>query len=93
MLAIGRGLMGEPQLLLLDEPSQGLAPFIAKAVLKVLLELHQKGLTILMVEQNAAIALEVSDWVYVLEVGKISVEGKGKDLLQDDNIRKSYLGS
>ena len=93
MLAIGRGLMGEPQLLLLDEPSQGLAPFIAKAVLKVLLELHQKGLTILMVEQNAAIALEVSDWVYVLEVGKISMEGRGKDLLQDDNIRKSYLGS
>lgn len=93
MLAISRALMGEPQLLLLDEPSQGLAPLIAKGVLRVLLELNKSGLTILMVEQNALIALEIADWAYVLKIGKISMGGKGKDLLNDDNIRRSYLGS
>jgi branched-chain amino acid transport system ATP-binding protein len=93
MLSISRALMGEPNLLLLDEPSQGLAPLIVHGVLKVLVELNKnEGLTILMVEQNAVIALEVSNRAYVLEVGRISLQGKGTDLIQDDNVRKSYLG-
>ena len=92
MLAIARALMSEPRLLLLDEPSLGLAPIIVNDVLQVVSELNKAGLTVLMVEQNAQIALEMADWAYVLEVGRISLQGKGLDLLEDENVKKSYLG-
>ena len=92
MLAIGRALMGEPKLLLTDEPSLGLAPIIVDDVCKVLLKLNEDGLTLFMVEQNALIALEMAKVAYVLEGGKISLQGKGSDLLHDDKVRASYLG-
>jgi len=92
MLAIGRALMGEPKLLLTDEPSLGLAPLIVDTVCGVLRELNKDGLTLLMVEQNALIALEMAQRAYVLEGGKIVLHGTGRDLLGDDMVRKSYLG-
>ena len=92
MLAVGRALMGEPKLLLTDEPSLGLAPMIVDAVCKILLKLNEDGLTLLMVEQNALIALEMAKMAYVLEGGKITLHGKGSDLLHDDKVRESYLG-
>jgi len=92
MLAIGRALMGEPKLLLTDEPSLGLAPLIVDMVCGVLRELNKNGLTLLMVEQNALIALEMARRAYVLEGGKIVLHGTGRDLLGDDMVRKSYLG-
>lgn len=93
MLAIGRALMGEPKLLLLDEPSLGLAPRIVSWLFKdVLADLNKRGLTLLMVEQNAMMVLEMSYWAYVLENGRISFEGKGLELLHDENVKKSYLG-
>ena len=92
MLAIGRALMSEPKLLLTDEPSLGLAPKIVSGLCDVLLELNKQGLTILMVEQNALIALEMAERAYVLEGGRIALEGKGSDLLHDDKVRESFLG-
>lgn len=93
MLAIGRALMGEPKVLLLDEPSLGLAPRIVNWLFRdVLTDLNKKGLTLLMVEQNAMMVLEMSYWAYVLENGRISIEGKGIELLHDANVKKSYLG-
>ena len=92
MLAIGRALMGEPKLLLTDEPSVGLAPLVVDAVCEVLVKLNRNGLPLLMVEQNALIALEMAHRAYVLENGKISMEGKGSDLLHEDKVRESYLG-
>jgi branched-chain amino acid transport system ATP-binding protein len=92
MLAIGRALMSEPKLLLTDEPSLGLAPIVVDAVCNVLLKLNKDGLTLLMVEQNALIALEMAQRAYVLEDGKISLQGKGSDLLRNDKVRESYLG-
>lgn len=92
MLAIARALMAEPELLLTDEPSLGLAPLIVDMVCNVLLELNKKGLTLLMVEQNALIALEMAKRAYVLEEGRIIVHGTGSELLQDDKVRESYLG-
>lgn len=92
MLAIGRALMGQPKLLLTDEPSLGLAPMVVDAVCAVLVKLNKSGLSLLMVEQNALVALEMAHRAYVLEGGKISMEGKGSDLLHDDRVRESYLG-
>jgi branched-chain amino acid transport system ATP-binding protein len=92
MLAISRALMGEPKLLLTDEPTLGLAPLIVDAVCGVLKDLNKNGLTLLLVEQNALIALEMAQRAYVLEGGKITMEGKGSDLLQDTKVRESYLG-
>ncbi len=92
MLAIGRALMGEPKLLLTDEPSLGLAPMIVDAVCNVLIELNKGGLTLIMVEQNALIALEMAQRAYILENGRVALHGKGGDLLQNDKVRESYLG-
>lgn len=92
MLAIGRALMGEPQLLLTDEPSLGLAPKVVDIVSNVLLELNKSGITVLLVEQNAMIALEMAQWAFVLEGGRIVLQGSGNDLLEDENVKKSYLG-
>lgn len=93
MLAIGRALMGTPKLIMLDEPSLGLAPIIVEQVFEILEEIHKNGTTILLVEQNARAALSIADHAYVLEVGKISFSGTGKQLLNDPAVMKAYLGA
>ena len=92
MLAIARALMARPKLLLLDEPSMGLAPKVASMIMKTIENLRQNGLTILLVEQNARAALKVADRGYVLETGRIMLEGDSRDLLVDNDVRRSYLG-
>jgi branched-chain amino acid transport system ATP-binding protein len=92
MLAIGRGLMARPRLFLLDEPSLGLAPKLVEDIFRIITEIHRQGITILLVEQNASMALEVSDVAYVLEVGKVVQFGKAADMIHDEGIRKAYLG-
>jgi branched-chain amino acid transport system ATP-binding protein len=93
MLALARALMGRPRLLLLDEPSLGLAPIVTQEIFRIVRELNEKeGLTVLVVEQNAAIALEVAARAYVLEVGKVAVSGTSEELARDENVRRSYLG-
>lgn len=91
MLAIGRALMSKPKLLLLDEPSLGLAPSAVQDLAKKIREIHESGVTVLLVEQNARMALGISDRAYVLEVGRIALSGKAKDLIQIDQVRKAYL--
>ena len=93
MLAIGRALMSKPKILLLDEPSLGLAPLIVKDIFKILSEIKAQGVTILLVEQNAYQALKISDYAYVLELGKIIIEGKAEELLSDSRLTEAYLGS
>ena len=93
MLAMARALMSHPRLLMLDEPSMGLAPILVEQIFDIIRELHQAGTTILLVEQNAAMALSVADRAYVLETGSITMSGIAQDLLHDDNVRKAYLGS
>jgi branched-chain amino acid transport system ATP-binding protein len=92
MLAIGRALMTDPKLMLLDEPSMGLAPFLVQAIMKIIRKLNEQGTTILLVEQNAKVALKLADYGYVLETGKIVIEGDGATLRQDESIVKAYLG-
>jgi branched-chain amino acid transport system ATP-binding protein len=92
MLAIGRALMTEPKLMLLDEPSMGLAPFLVQAIMKIIRKLNEQGTTILLVEQNAKVALKLADYGYVLETGNIVIEGDGATLRQDESIVKAYLG-
>jgi len=92
MLAIGRALMGRPDLLLLDEPSLGLAPLIVKEIIFVIETLRREGTTILLVEQNAKAALKISDRAYVLEIGKIRLQGKASDLMENEAVKKAYLG-
>lgn len=92
MLAISRALMARPKLLLLDEPSLGLAPRIVSQIFEIIQKVNSEGVTILLVEQNARMALKVSHRAYVIETGKVTLEGKGSDLLNDDNVRRSYLG-
>ncbi len=92
MLAIGRALMSKPRLLLLDEPSLGLAPSAVQDLAKKIQEIHESGVTVLLVEQNARMALGISDRAYVLEVGKIALSGKAMEIIQMDQVRKVYLG-
>jgi branched-chain amino acid transport system ATP-binding protein len=92
MVAIGRGLMSSPRLCMFDEPSYGLAPKLFSEVLEVIKRLREQGITILLVEQNVRRTLETADRAYVLENGRIVSKGKGKDLLQDDMVKKAYLG-
>lgn len=92
MLAIGRGLMGKPRLLLLDEPSMGLAPLVVAQIFDIIHQVNREGVTVLLVEQNAAQALSLADRGYVLETGEIVLSGTGAELLADDRIRAAYLG-
>lgn len=92
MLSTSRALMSQPKLLLLDEPSMGLAPGLVKEVFNIIKQIHSDGATILLVEQNAAMALGIADRAYVIETGQIALEGRAGELLDDDQVRKSYLG-
>lgn len=92
MLAIGRALMSRPKILLLDEPSLGLGPILVEKTAEMIRDIHKKGTTVLLVEQNAFMALTMSDRAYVLEIGKTVLEGKGKELLQNEHVQKAYLG-
>ena len=92
MLAIGRALMAEPRLLLLDEPSLGLAPLLVEEIFRIIREIHDNGTTVLLVEQNANKALSIADYGYVLETGTVSLAGDSRQLLRDDHVRRSYLG-
>ena len=92
MLAIGRALMGKPALLMMDEPSLGLAPVLVNEIFDIIVNLHNAGRTMLLVEQNAKKALQVSDRAYVLELGKVVLEGPSSDLLLSDEVKTSYLG-
>ena len=92
MLALGRGLMAKPKLLLLDEPSLGLAPLIIREIMELLVEINQRGISVLLVEQNAYDALKLAHWGYVLEVGHIVIDGEASKLLNDENVKKAYLG-
>src|SRR5690606_26728845 len=92
MLAMGRALLARPKLLLLDEPSLGLAPLIAKEIFSIIKDINKKGTTILLVEQNANMALQCADRAYILQNGRIDAEGKAKDFLNDDQVKTAYLG-
>lgn len=92
MLAMGRALMSKPKLLMLDEPSMGLAPILVQQIFDIIKELHNAGTTILLVEQNAEMALNIADRAYVLESGRIKLSGTGHELAQSDEIKKAYLG-
>lgn len=92
MLAVGRGLMARPTLLMLDEPSLGLAPILVEEIFQIIQEIHKQGLTILLIEQNALAALKVADYGYVMETGTVVLSGKGEELLHSEDVRKAYLG-
>ncbi|MGN0981945.1 MAG: ABC transporter ATP-binding protein [Candidatus Limivicinus sp.] len=93
MLATGRALMTDPRIVLMDEPSMGLSPLLVKEIFAIIQQLHDSGITILLVEQNAKMALAVSDRAYVLETGTIAMSGRAADLAEDDRVRKAYLGA
>ena len=92
MLAVGRAFMTQPRLLMMDEPSLGLAPLVVKMIFDIVREINKAGTTVLLVEQNAKAALEIADYGYVLETGRIKLQGPGKELLANDGVRKAYLG-
>ena len=93
MLAVGRALMGRPKLLMMDEPSLGLAPIVVQGIFDIIRKIHEDGATVLLIEQNANMALHVADRAYVIENGKISMEGTGAELLEDEQVKAAYLGS
>lgn len=93
MLAMGRAIMSAPKLIVMDEPSMGLSPILVKEIFNIIKTCHSMGITILLVEQNAKMALSIADRAYVLENGKISMQGNAKDLLEDDRVKKAYLGA
>ena len=92
MLAIARGLMFDPRLVMFDEPSMGLAPIVVEEIFGLILKIKEMGKTILLIEQNASMALQIADWGYVLETGEITLQGAGRDLLADENVKNAYLG-
>ncbi len=92
MLAMGRALMSKPKIMLLDEPSMGLSPLLVKEIFRIIEDINKAGTTVLLVEQNAKMALSIADRAYVLETGKITMEGTGTELANDERVRKAYLG-
>jgi branched-chain amino acid transport system ATP-binding protein len=92
MLAIGRALMSKPRLLMLDEPSLGLAPLVVQEIARILKEINKQGVSVILVEQNAELALDLAHYAYVLETGRIALHGKGRELKDNDHVRKAYLG-
>ena len=92
MLAVGRALMTRPKLLTMDEPSLGLAPNLVREIFQIITKIREEGTTILLIEQNAKAALKIADYAYVLETGRIVMEGTGKELLENEDVRKAYLG-
>lgn len=92
MLAIGRALMARPELLLMDEPSMGLAPLLVKEIFKIIKDINSQGTTILLVEQNAKIALSIADYAYVIETGEIVLQGSARELMHSEEVKKAYLG-
>lgn len=92
MLAVGRALMSHPKILLMDEPSMGLSPLLVKEIFGIIKEVHKQGITVLLVEQNAKMALTVANRAYVLETGRISMDGDANELLNDEKVKKAYLG-
>lgn len=93
MLAVARALMSRPKMIMMDEPSLGLAPLIVKDIFKIIKEINRQGVTILLIEQNANMALQTADMAYVLETGEITLSGKGEELLRNEDVKKAYLGS
>ena len=92
MLAVGRALMAKPKMILMDEPSMGLSPLLVQEIFDIIGEVNRQGITILLVEQNARMALSISDRAYVLETGRITIQGKAGDLLNDERVKRAYLG-
>lgn len=92
MLAVGRALMSRPKLLMMDEPSLGLAPMMVKEIFRIISEIHHEGMTILLIEQNANAALQIADTGYVMETGRIILKGNGKELLANEEVKQAYLG-
>ena len=93
MLAVGRALMGSPSIILMDEPSMGLSPLLVKEIFHIIKEVHKQGITVLLVEQNAKMALAIADRAYVLETGKITLSWTGRELLNNEKVKKAYLGA
>ncbi|MGI6732929.1 MAG: ABC transporter ATP-binding protein [Anaerovoracaceae bacterium] len=92
MLAVGRALMSRPKLIMMDEPSLGLAPLIVKDIFKIIQTINEEGITVLLIEQNANMALKIADWGYVIETGEITMQGSGSELLANEKIKEAYLG-
>ena len=92
MLAIGRALMSRPKLIMMDEPSLGLAPIIVKELFGIIKKINEEGMTVLLIEQNANAALKIADIGYIMETGRITLKGTGKELLNNEEIKKAYLG-
>ena len=93
MLAVARALMGRPKVIMMDEPSLGLAPLVVKGIFDIIREINDQGVTVLLIEQNANMALKVADYAYVLETGRIGLSGTGRELLVNEDVKKAYLGS
>ena len=93
MLAVARALMSRPKVLMMDEPSLGLAPLVVKGIFDIIREINKHGVTVLLIEQNANMALKTADYAYVLETGRIGLSGTGKELLTNEDVKKAYLGS
>ena len=93
MLAVGRALMSKPKMIMMDEPSLGLAPLVVKGIFDIIREINHQGVTVLLIEQNANMALKTADYAYVLETGKITMSGSGADLLKNEDVKKAYLGT
>lgn len=92
MLAVGRALMASPEIIMMDEPSLGLAPIVVKEIFEIIKKINKQGTTVLLVEQNANMALRIADYGYVIENGEVTVHGTGEELLKNENVRKAYLG-
>jgi len=92
MLAIGRALMADPKLLIMDEPSLGLAPLVIENIRDIIVEINSRGTSVLLIEQNAMMALSIANYGYVMETGKVVMDGDAKKLLEDDDVREFYLG-